>query len=65
MVRMPTPMPAAAMLNCVASPLIRWTISGERNVRAKKPSTTDGMPARISSIGFSSLRTPDGAYSER
>ena len=38
---------------------------GVMNCRAKKPRTTDGIPARISNVGFSTRRTPDLAYSER
>ena len=49
---------------CVA-PKNRCTISGEMKLMAKNPSTTDGMPARISSVGFSTLRTVGLAYSDR
>ena len=38
---------------------------GVMNCRAKKPSTTDGTPARISSVGLRTRRTPERAYSER
>ncbi len=47
------------------APKKRCTTCGEMTLMAKKPSTTDGMPARISSVGFSTLRTPGRAYSER
>ena len=65
MVRIPTPRPAASRLNCGESVKTFWTKSGEMMVRAKKPSTMLGMPARISRIGFSSRRTRGLAYSER
>ena len=47
------------------APKNRWTTCGEITLMAKKPSTTDGMPARISSVGLSTLRTLGRAYSER
>ena len=65
MVRMPTPMPAASRLNCGASVQISCTSSGEITVRAKKPRTMLGMPARISRIGLRTRRTRGLAYSER
>ena len=40
-------------------------ISGRMKVRAKKPIATVGMPARISSIGLTILRTRGLAYSLR
>ena len=65
-VRMPTPMPAAARLKvCRRSSENRCTIVGEMKLTEKKPSTTDGMPARISRIGLSMRRTRGLAYSER
>ncbi len=64
-VRMPTPMPAAARLNCVAWLTKRWTSSGEMNVRAKNPRTTLGMPARTSRMGLRMRRTRGRAYSDR
>jgi hypothetical protein len=39
--------------------------SGARNVSANTPSTTLGMPARISSVGLRKLRTRGVAYSAR
>ena len=44
---------------------MRWTIGGLMNVRAKKPRTTLGMPARISRIGLIVRRTFGVAYSDR
>ena len=65
MVRIPTPRPAARRLNCGESVKTFCTKSGEITVRAKKPSTMLGIPARISRIGFSKRRTRGLAYSER
>jgi len=65
MIRMPTPRPAASMLNTVACGQTRWTMLGLMNVRAKKPRTTLGMLARISRIGFTKDRVRGEAYSER
>ena len=44
---------------------MRPTRLGAIQVSAKKPSTTDGIPARISSAGFSQDRTLRLAYSDR
>ena len=44
---------------------IRPTRLGAIQVSAKKPSTTEGMPARISSAGFSQARVLRLAYSAR
>ena len=63
--RMPTPIPAAAIEKAVASLKMRCTTWGEMKARAKKPRTTDGMPARISRVGLSHLRARCEAYSER
>ena len=65
MVRMPTPIPAASMLNVFASAnsgLIRF---GVIRVRAKKPMTTDGMLARSSRTGLIARRAFGVAYSDR
>ena len=62
---MPTPMPAARRLNPFASVKIDWTTVGLIHVRAKKPRTTLGMPARISRIGLTMPRTRWLAYSDR
>ncbi len=64
-IRTPTAIPAARKLLCDASAKIRFTTLGVMNVRAKKPSTTLGMPARTSREGFRILRTFGRAYSER
>ena len=62
---MPTAMPAAARLYPEASVKIDWMIAGLMTVSAKNPSTTLGMPARISRIGLIVRRTLGVAYSER
>src|SRR5918996_647499 len=50
--------PAAALkMNTRSSPKIGRSRSGVMNWRAKKPTTTVGMPARTSSVGFSTPRT--------
>ena len=41
------------------------TTFGVTKLRAKKPNTTVGMPARISSTGLMTRRTPGRAYSLR
>ena len=43
----------------------RCTIDGAITDRAKKPSTTLGMPASTSRVGLRTLRTLGRAYSER
>ena len=58
-------MPAASRLKPLALGKIAWTTFGLMNVRAKKPRTTLGMPARISRIGLTMPRTRGLAYSER
>ena len=59
-------MPGGQQVERVVAPVkSRWMISGAMNREAKKPSTTLGMPARTSMIGFSSPRTRGLAYSER
>ncbi len=62
---MPTPSPAAMRLNRSVAPKKRCTISGERKLMAKKPRTTEGIPAKISKVGFRIFRTVGLAYSER
>ncbi len=62
---MPTAIAAAARLKPFAPGTSVWTIVGLMNVRAKKPRTTLGMPARISRIGLTVPRTRGLAYSER
>ena len=52
-------------LNPCAVGKMAWTTFGLMKVRAKKPSTTLGMPARISRIGFTVRRTRGLAYSDR
>ena len=56
--------PAERTLNVpTSSP--RSCRSGVKNVRAKKPKTTVGMPASTSSAGLRMLRTRGLAYSLR
>ncbi len=62
---MPTPSPAAMKLNPPAVGKIAWTTFGLMKVRAKKPRTTLGTPARISRIGFTVRLTFGLAYSDR
>ena len=61
----PTPIPAASSDPAAGPPKRVLTTLGAIHSRAKKPSTTLGMPARISKIGFSVRRTPGRAYSDR
>ena len=66
MIIMPMTRPAAradseATVRPIDSPLPR--IRGATVSAAKKPSTTVGMPASISSSGFSTPRTRGEAYS--
>ena len=65
MVRIPTAIAADARLNPLAPGTTVWTICGLMKVSAKNPSTTLGMPARISRIGFTIPRTRLEAYSAR
>ena len=65
MVRIPTPMPAAARLKVPALSLKLWMRFGEMKLTQKNPRTTEGMPASTSRIGFSVRRTRGLAYSER
>ena len=61
----PTAMPAAAMFESGAS-VEGWIMFGLIQVSAKKPSTTLGMEARISMIGFrAASHAPGEAYSDR
>ena len=62
---MPTASAAAARLKALAPGTTVWTMSGLMKVSAKNPSTTLGMPARISRIGFTIPRTRVEAYSAR
>jgi hypothetical protein len=64
-VRIPTPSAAAMKLNPWAVGKIVCTTFGLIHVRAKNPSTTLGMPARISRIGLMIRRVRGLAYSER
>ena len=58
--------PAAALkMNTRSSPKIGRSRSGVMNWRAKKPTITVGMPARISRVGLRTPRTRGLAYSER
>ena len=58
--------PAAALkMNTRSSPKMGRSRLGVMNWRAKKPTTTVGMPARTSSVGFSTPRTRELAYSDR
>ena len=63
-VRIPTPIPAAARLKM---PLVEQLLDqfGLITVRAKNPSTTLGIPASNSTMGFSRRRIGREAYSER
>ncbi len=63
-VRIPTPIPAAAMLKTPAE-LNRCTICGLIHTRAKNPSTTLGIPARISRADLRSRRSRGLANSDR
>src|SRR5450756_34418 len=66
MIMIPSAMPAASTLNVPTwMPSRPFSTSGAMKVNAKKPYTTDGTPARSSSTGLSTLRTPVGAYSDR
>ncbi len=66
MTRIPTPRPAASIVLLPAGSLkILLTTSGATKLSTKKPTITEGMPARISTIGLTTLRTRRGAYSER
>ncbi len=64
MERMPTAIPAVVRLKSPASKK-RCTIEGEITEMAKNPRTTLGIPASTSRVGFSTLRTPGRAYSDR
>ena len=57
-------MPAERTLNVPTSIPRSWR-RGVKNVRAKKPNTTVGMPASTSSAGLRTLRTRGFAYSLR
>ena len=61
--RMPTAIPAAAMLKTGAPN--GWMRVGLMTVRAKKPSTTLGIEASTSSTGLSQRRMRRLAYSDR
>jgi hypothetical protein len=56
--------PALRTLNVPTSSPRSWR-SGVKNVRAKKPNTTVGMPASTSSAGLRMPRTRGAAYSLR
>ena len=60
----PTTMLALAALNTLADGNTSRII-GEISTTARKPNTTDGMPASTSSIGFTTSRTGFDAYSLR
>ena len=62
MSRTPTAIPAARTLNTPTSMPMSWS-RGVKNVRAKKPRTTVGIPASVSSAGLRMLRTRGRAYS--
>ncbi len=64
-IRMPTAMPAAAMLKTWTPGWMVFTTPGLMTVMAKNPRTTDGMAARTSRIGFRVFRTRSDAYSDR
>ena len=56
--RMPMPSPAASIALGPGGWLKNGlTTSGATKLRMKKPTMTDGMPARISMIGLTMLRT--------
>jgi hypothetical protein len=65
MIRIPTPTPATRRLNPAADVKTVCTTFGLMNVRAKKPRTTLGIPARISRMGLIVLRDRGLAYSDR
>ena len=65
MIMTPTPTPAAIIVCWGDSDQMFWMMFGAMKVRAKKPITTLGMPARISMIGLSTRRTFGLAYSLR
>ena len=58
----PTTSPAERTLKTF-TPVPRSWRSGVKNVSAKKPKTTVGMPAKVSSAGLRMLRTRGRAYS--
>ena len=68
----PIPRPAARAMNGLPTAPPRkspgqsgWMISGRMKLTAKKPIATVGMPARISRVGLTILRTRGRAYSLR
>ena len=64
-VRTPTATAAAAKLKPLAPGTRAWMMVGLMNVRAKKPRTTLGMPARTSRTGLTTHRTRGLAYYAR
>jgi hypothetical protein len=60
--RIPIAIPAASTLNTPTSRPRSWKW-GVRNVRAKNPRTTVGMPASVSRAGLMMFRTRGRAYS--
>ena len=51
-IRIPTPRPAASRFDVSAVLNRRFTNWGVMKLRANTPTTTLGIPARISSVGF-------------
>ncbi len=62
----PSTMPADSTLNVpTGRPNQSWSTTFVMNCRAKKPYTTEGMPASSSSMGLSLRRVESLAYSAR